>query len=128
MRFFRMPHLKWKKEQISASATVAAITATAASESIIAPSAAAAKKKDDPQTAVVTIAPSASIAASIAKAATAAEKKDDPQAAVTAPTIVSATHFRFTSLAAPGASPARSGTVYGEPLSPVPPGRKIFLC
>ena len=49
MRFFRMPHLKWKKEQISASATVAAITATAASESIIAPSAAAAKKKDDPQ-------------------------------------------------------------------------------
>ena len=55
MRFFRMPHLKWKKEQISASATVAAITATAASEAIIAPSAAAAKKKDDPQTAVVII-------------------------------------------------------------------------
>ena len=53
MRFFRMPLLKWKKEQISASATVAAITATAASESIIAPSAAAAKKKDDPQTTVI---------------------------------------------------------------------------
>ena len=42
------------------------------------------EKKDDPQTAVVTIAPSAAIAAAIAKAATAAEKKDDPQAAVVA--------------------------------------------
>ena len=66
MRFFRMPHLKWKKEQISASATVAAITATAASEAIIAPSAAAAEEKDDPQAGVIQ---SASISVSATDAA-----------------------------------------------------------
>ena len=97
MRFFRMPHLKWKKEQISASATVAAITATAASEAIIAPSAAAAKKKDDPQT------------------------------AVTAATVVSKAHETFTSLKVGRDRRRSLASVpfYGPPLSPVPRGRKF---
>ena len=75
MRFFRMPHLKWKKEQISASATVAAITATAASESIIAPSAAAAKKKDDPQTTVIAAAITTSATTITTPATAAAEER-----------------------------------------------------
>lgn len=90
MRFFRMPHLKWKKEQISASATVAAITATAASESIIAPSAAAAKKKDDPQTTVIAAAITTSATTITTPATAAAEEKDDPKAGV-----IQSASFRF---------------------------------